>query len=149
MGSRLGISAGLVAAAAYFLALFNSWVPLLVLAGYVLLFERDEFMRFSVIKAVGICFFFMFISVLIGFIPSGISLIREALAVFNTNFVNTFTQKTTEIISFSRTLLIVIERIILIVLAVKALSNETVGFGPIDNIISVHAKKAPPAPPSE
>ena len=50
--AKLGISVGLLGAAIYLTALSGSLLGLLVLAGYVLLVEDNQWLRLSAVKAV-------------------------------------------------------------------------------------------------
>lgn len=58
--AKLGISVGLLGAAIYLTALSGSLLGLLVLAGYVLLVEDNQWLRLSAVKAVAVYLFFTF-----------------------------------------------------------------------------------------
>ena len=63
--TKLGISVGLLGAALYFLGLINT-VALFLLAGYVLLFEENEWLRRAAVRAAVIVVGFGLIFTLIG-----------------------------------------------------------------------------------
>ena len=58
--TRLGISVGLLGAATYFAGLFSGLLAALLLAGYVLMFEENEWLRRSVVKAITLTILFQF-----------------------------------------------------------------------------------------
>jgi hypothetical protein len=51
--AKLGISVSILGAAVYFLGLVNT-VPLVILAGYILIVEEDSWLRKAAVKAVAI-----------------------------------------------------------------------------------------------
>ena len=71
--TRLGISVGMLGAAIYLTGLFSGYVVAVLMAGYVLLFEENSWLRRSAVKAVSLMVFFSFITVLINLIPNAIS----------------------------------------------------------------------------
>ena len=84
--TKLGISVGLLGAAVYFTALFGGYLPLIVLAGYILLFEENPWLKKSAVKSAVIVFSFALLSALIGFIPNAIDLINDVFNVFKGHF---------------------------------------------------------------
>ena len=48
--TRLGISVGLLGAAIYFMGLFSGYLLAVLLAGYVLLFEENSWLRKNAVK---------------------------------------------------------------------------------------------------
>lgn len=54
MKTKLGISVGLLGTMVYFAALFGGYTPVILLAGYVLLFEENEWLKKAAIKAVAL-----------------------------------------------------------------------------------------------
>ena len=52
MKTKIGISIGLLGSAVYFVGLVGGWIPLILIAGYVLLSEAYEWLRMSAIKAI-------------------------------------------------------------------------------------------------
>jgi len=118
--TRLGISVGLLGAALYFMGLLSLF-GLIILAGYVLLSESDEWLRKSAVKAVAIVIVFSLISVIICF---GSDIL---------NFLNNLFHVTGEssIISYPLHLDVLItsltnaaEKIVLFILGIKALLTK-------------------------
>lgn len=54
MKTKLGISAGLLGAAVFFLALVGGWIPTILVAGYILLFEANDWLKNCAVKAVAV-----------------------------------------------------------------------------------------------
>lgn len=52
--TRLGISVGLLGAAIYFMGLFSGYLLAVLLAGYVLLFEENSWLRKNAVKAMSV-----------------------------------------------------------------------------------------------
>jgi len=136
--TKLGISVGLLGATAYFLGLFAGWLPVLLVAGYVLLFESNEWLRKSAIKAVAICIFFAVLSAIIGFVPNAIKLIDDACRIFKGSFSIAVVSK---IIDLTNTVLMVVEKILLLVLGFKALRQGTISFGVVDRLVAKHTQR--------
>ena len=49
--AKLGISVGLLGAAIYFTSLFSGYLVPVILTGYVLLFEENDWLRKNAVKA--------------------------------------------------------------------------------------------------
>lgn len=62
--TKLGISVGLLGASIYFMSMIST-LGLIIMAGYVLLFEENPWLKKSAVKAVFITVAFSLISVLI------------------------------------------------------------------------------------
>ena len=69
MKSKLGIHVGFLACICFLVAQFGGLVPLLLLAGYILLCENNYFLRMSALKALLIVLFASLLSVLCTLIP--------------------------------------------------------------------------------
>jgi hypothetical protein len=138
MKTKIGISAGLLGAAAYFLGLVGGWIPVVMIAGYVLLAETNEWLRMSVVKAVGVCVFFAVVSAIIGLIPNTITFVNNIFIIFDGNFSIAVISRIVTLINSGLT---IIEKLLLLALGFKALNQRTVGFGVIDRLITKHTLK--------
>ena len=49
--TRLGITVGLMGALTYFIALFGGYLAMIIVAGYILLFESNEWLKKAAVKA--------------------------------------------------------------------------------------------------
>ena len=134
--TRLGISDCLLASAIFFLAILSLWVPVVLLTGYVLLFESNRWLRVSAVKALAILIIFQLVATVIGFIPASLTMMGGFLSIFAAIF-GIFTG----IFSLTVAVMRVLQMILLLLLAVKALKRETIGLGPLDDLIAKHMPK--------
>ena len=75
--TRLGISVPLLAAAICFAAVFGGYVASIILVGYVLLREEDQWLRKTGVKAVAVMMLFSFISTIVGFVTDVVTIINN------------------------------------------------------------------------
>lgn len=132
MKTKLGISVTMLAAAAYLLGLFSGYLALVLVVGYVLICETDEWLKKSVVKALLVCLTFSLVSAVIGFIPNAISLVDGLVGIFGGSFGIRFLSA---IVSFFNTVLNVFEKLLMLGLAAMALSNKTIKLPFIDDLI--------------
>lgn len=135
MKTKLGISVAMFAAGTYLLGLFSGYLALLLIAGYVLICETDEWLKKAVIKALVVTVAFSLVSAIIGFIPNAISLVDGLVGIFGGNFSILFISR---IISFINTLLSVFEKLLMLALAFLALDGKTIKLPVIDDFIEKH-----------
>lgn len=137
MKTKLGVSVGLFGAAAYFLGLFSGNVVLALLVGYVLLFEENEWLRRTVVKAMVIGIFFSVLTTVIGFIPDIIGIINNAAMVFGKTVSISVVSK---IITFILSVISFVRVVLMLILGFKALNQGTIRFGIVDKTIDKHMK---------
>lgn len=131
--TRLGISAGMLGAAIYLTGLFSGYVVAVLMAGYVLLFEENSWLRRSAVKAVSLMVFFSFIIVLINLIPHAISSINYIASMFGSSFYAVFI---TNLVSAVTSIIDIIEKLLFIGLGVKALNQGTITVPVVDELVS-------------
>ena len=137
MKTKLGVSVGLLGAAAYFLGLFSGNVVLALLVGYVLLFEENEWLRRTVVKAMAIGIFFSVLTTVIGFIPDIIGIINNAAMVFGKTVSISVVSK---IITFILSVISFVRVVLMLILGFKALNQGTIRLGVVDKTIDKHMK---------
>lgn len=131
--TKLGISVGLLGAAIYFMCLFSGYWVAVLLAGYILLFETNEWLKKAAVKAVSLLVFFSLFVTVINLIPNAISFINNIAAVFGGNFsVGVLSRIVTVIVS----VLDIIEKILFILLGIKALNQGTIIVPVVDKLIN-------------
>ena len=128
--AKLGISVGLLGAAIYLTALSGSLLGLLVLAGYVLLVEDNQWLRLSAVKAVAVYLFFIIQAV--GYVPDVLGIISDAGNLFNA-YVSV--PVLNDIVTLVKDLIYLAEKIFLMVLGVKALNQGTVAVPFVDKLV--------------
>lgn len=130
--TRLGISAGLLGAAIYFTGLFSGFLVAVLLTGYVLLFEENEWLKKAAVKAVALMIFFSLITVALNLVPNAINFISNVLAIFGGSFSVAFLSR---IINAVVSGVDIIEKVLFIGLGIKALKQETIAVSPVDRLI--------------
>ena len=133
--TRLGISVGLMGAAVYLVALFGGYIPLILVAGYILLFEENQWLKRSAIKAAVIVFALALLTALIGFIPNATELIGNIFSVFNRTL---HIPVLPGIISLINTIIFIVQKVLLIFLAIRALTQSNVPIDFVDQTINKH-----------
>lgn len=131
--SNMGLNVGVVGAATYLLSLFGGYIPLLLLAGYALLFESNGWLKRTALKAVVLTFLFSLASTAIGFIPDVIEMIHSIVVIFDGKFTVKYVA---ELVRALYNILNVAKIVLLVALAVKAMSQSTIVIGFVDKIVN-------------
>jgi len=129
--TKLGISVGLLGAILYFTGMFN-FIVLILLVGYVLIFETNEWLRKSALKAVMVVIVFSIVSTLIGISNNILSILNTPLSLIRIPFRLSWPFG---IDSILLNILSIAEKLLLLLLGFKAFSQGSLSLGPIDNII--------------
>ncbi len=131
--TRMGISVGLLAAVIYFSGFFAGFLTTTLLAGYVLLFEENGWLRRNTIKAFVLMIIFMLASAIIGFIPNLLDFIYDIVVLFNGSFSYL---KVSQFLSIITDILGIAEKVLFLVLGFMALNQRSVNLPVIDNLIN-------------
>ena len=135
MKTKIGISAGAYAALTFLLALYGGFTPILLAAGYVLLFESNEWLKTTVVKAVVIMLAFDILSTLLGVIPDLLGWISGLLGTFRSGFSYA---EVSGVFTFISRAAVFLERIIFLLLALYALKMKTINIGFVDKFVTKH-----------
>ena len=135
MKTRFGISVGLTGAAIFLSGLFGGYLLTFVLAGYVLLFEENMWLKKTAIKACVLMIMFSLLNAFVGLVPSTMSFINNICNLFDGSFNSKVVQDIVEIIQRG---LSIIETIVFIVLGIKAMGQGTIAIPVVDNLINKH-----------
>ncbi len=131
--TKLGVSVGLLGAAVYFSAAFGGYVAMFLVAGYVLLFEENEWLKKAAVKAVALMIAVGVLNTAIGLIPDVLNWLYSFLTVFNVyisvSTVSTIFDSIIGAISIIRT-------VFFLILGVKALNQGTVNVPVVDKLIN-------------
>lgn len=130
--TKLGITVGFLGAAIYFTSLFSGYLVPVILAGYVLLFEENEWLKKNAVKAVALLVSFSLLTTFVQFIPNTIGLIDHIFALFNGNFSVSLLSK---IVTVVLNVIDLIEKILFIALGWKALNQGSVSVPVVDKLI--------------
>ena len=138
MKSKLGIHIGFLACICFLVAQFGGLVPLILLAGYILLFEENYFLRMSALKALLIVLASSVLTTLINLIPDVLfNLINWFTRIFgaDTTFNNLKAiSKITQIFSFLAWLVSTAKMLLLLLLAFLACRIKTIKLPFVDKL---------------
>ena len=130
--TKLGISVGLMGALAYFSGLFGGYMIAVIIAGYVLIAEENVWLKKTCVKAIALMVGFSVISALLGIVPDVIALINGLFNIFGGTFYLKFVGN---LFTFLHSVINFAEKIIFLILGLKALNQGTVRIPVIDNLI--------------
>lgn len=133
MKTKLGISIGAMGALAYFASLFGGYIPLLLVAGYVLIAEGDDWLRRMAVKAVAFTVAMSLLSFAVSLIPYLFNIINDVLAIFDEYF---YPEIISDIVSLLHTIISIAESVILALLGIKAFSKTTVYIPVVDSLVN-------------
>lgn len=131
--TKLGITVGALGAITYFAGFFSGYLVAIVLAGYVLLFEENAWLKRSVVKAIVLMTFFSVLVAIINLIPDVIGFIANIASVFNGHFA---IAKVSQIITVLVSGINIFEKVLFLGLGIKALSQGTIVIPFIDTKVS-------------
>ena len=137
MKTKIGVNVGVFGALIYFVALFGGYVPLLLLAGYVLLMEQNEWLKKTAIKAVAVLtVIYVWVNV-VSLIPDMFSWLGSISSVFGGSF--NF-NKINQIISVISGALGLYKKGIFLLLGVTALHQSTIKVPGVDKMIEKYVE---------
>lgn len=129
--SKLGIPVGLLGALIYFVSVFSGYTCLLLLGGYILLFEQDSWLKKTTVKAFALMVIFSLLSTFIGFVPAILQIIDNVFQVFDgTLYISPVYALLSALIS----IIDMVKKVLFIILGIHALSCKTVSLSEVDKI---------------
>ena len=108
-------------------------IPLLLVAGYILLLEQNEWLKRCAVKAAVIYVLFALVPALVGVIGDAFGFINVIIGWFPGTFRLSFPGDIDNLINIAAEIL---RAILLLVLGFTALSQGSVKAGKIDNIVN-------------
>lgn len=132
MKTKLGISVGLLGAATYLAAMFGGYVVLLLLVGYILLFEQDEWLKKTAVKAFAVLACFSLLDAFVGFVPNILGLIYDISGIFGDAAYGGVLSNLVDVV---QDVIGIVEKILFLVLMFKALKRQTVKINIVDSLI--------------
>lgn len=135
MKSKLGLSIGLTGALIYAITYFAGMIPLILIIGYLLIVEKNEWLNYIVIKALCLTILFAILATITSFIPNLLSIVQDFSTTYEVPFyyqlVLAFQSLVLGVLSFVKTILFLL-------LAVRALGLKDVPFLGISGLVSKH-----------
>lgn len=129
--TRLGISVGLMGFITYLGCCFGGYIAAILLFGYILLVENNQWLRKTAVKAMILTIAFSLLSTFIGLIPDIIEFIGSIVNLFNGSFYLTFVSKIVTIITSAIGL---IKTVLFILLGIKALNQGSITVPVVDDM---------------
>ncbi len=131
--SKLGITVGALGAITYFAGFFSGYLVAIFLAGYVLMFEENAWLKKSVVKAIVLMVFFSVLVAVLNLVPDVIGFIGNIIAIFDGDFTIAIVS---HIIAVLISAIDIAEKVLFLGLGVKALSQGTIAIPFIDTQVS-------------
>ena len=141
--TKLGVPAKLLACFAYLAAFFSGYVAFILLAGYVLIREENDWLRFHVVKAGVLMVCFSILNVLISLVPNLFTWIQDFVGIFTSSFHVKFIF---DIQDWLSTTLSILQKLLFLFLAFKAYKCGDFGIAPVDKLVNNLLNKLPAAP---
>ncbi|WP_035778825.1 hypothetical protein [Butyrivibrio sp. MC2013] len=133
--TRLGVSIGMVGAFAYAAALFGGYLASAIVLGYILLFENNQWLRRTAVKATATLACFSMLTLLIGLFPDAFNWILSVVNVFG---AGAYVPVVSNLFAVFTTLVSILKDIVFAILIVKALKLQTINIPVVDNLINAH-----------
>ncbi|NMA66165.1 MAG: hypothetical protein GX957_08000 [Clostridiaceae bacterium] len=132
--TKLGISIGLLGALVYFMGLLNS-TALVIIAGYILLFEDNRWLKKCAVKAVSIFVILSLIPICFGFVGDILDFINNLIRGFGgyANLMWPFNLQ--QLVNIASML---VRSVLLFVLGLMALTQGSIAIKPIDKFVDRH-----------
>lgn len=133
--TKLGISVAMFGMLVCLLAGFGGYVVLGIALGYVLLVEDNLWLRRNTIKICLLVLITDFLCVMLGLVPDTISFIDGVLNIFKGSL---HFSKLNEVIRVLQSGIGLIQKTILVLIAVRSINQGTVRIKFIDNLLDKH-----------
>lgn len=126
--TKLGISIALVGAAMHFLGAI-SFTPAVLLAGYVLIAEQNEWVKRQAAKMIGVVVLFGLLSIAVGWIDDVVGVLNIIVRWFNSDVYLSVPANLTNLIRY---IISIVKEVLLLVMGFRALGMKNVKIGLID-----------------
>ena len=132
--TRFGISVGLVGMGVFLVCFFGGYAAAIILSGYILLFEENMWLKKTAAKGVILLVAFSLLSALIAFIPDILRLLNGFSTLFDGDYIEA--EVLNKIINVIDIIIEICEKVLFIVLGIKALKQRTLKIPVIDALIN-------------
>lgn len=130
--TKLGVSIALVGAAMYFLGVI-SFVPAVLLAGYVLIAEENAWVKRQAAKAIGVVIFFGLITLCIGWIDDVCYIINIIIHWFDKTAK--YFEVPANITTFFKDIVYLVRDVVLVVLGFMAVKMKGFRIPVVDSLL--------------
>lgn len=129
--TKLGISVGLMGFITYLACYFGGYIVAILLFGYILLVENNQWLRKTAVKALILTIAFSVLPEIIQLIPEAIEFIGKIVGLFGGNFHASII---TGIINLLTSAIGLVKAVLFILLGIKALSQGSITVPIIDDM---------------
>ena len=140
--TKIGVPAKLLAGFAYLAAFFSGYLAFLLIGGYILLREQNDWLRFHAVKAGILMACFSVANTVIGLIPNLFAWLGDIVDLFGGHFHPAFIYDAQDVLSST---LSILEKILFLLLAFFAFRGGDLGVGPLDKLVNSLLAKVPSA----
>ena len=130
--TRLGVSVSVFGAFIFTAALFGGYTAAVLLAGYVLLMESNDWLKKTAVKALATLAFFSFLTLIVGLIPDALNAVSALLSTFGINFRFTFI---TDLFSVVTRVISLLKDLVFAGLIYKSLNQGTIKIPVVDGLV--------------
>lgn len=130
--TKLGVSIALVGAAMYFLGAY-SFIPAVLLAGYVLIAEQNEWLKRQAAKMIGVVLLFGILSIAVSWLDDVVSVLNIIIHWFDKGA--SYLSIPANLTSLCQYIISLSKEIFLIVMGFMALGMKNVKLGAIDKLL--------------
>lgn len=130
--TKLGVSIALVGAAMYFLGAY-SFIPAVLLAGYVLIAEQNEWLKRQAAKMIGVVLLFGILSIAVSWLDDVVSVLNIIIHWFDKGA--SYLSIPANLTSLCQYIISLSKEIFLIVMGFMALGMKNVKLGSIDKLL--------------
>ena len=131
--TKLGITIAVFGAALYLVAYLGGTLAAVVLAGYVLLMEENDWLKWTAIRAVALALAFGLLSAAVGLIPDVAGLLRNIINLFAEEPV--YWDGLNKVMNIINGIISIVKTVFFLLLAVKALTMKTIKLPVVDDLV--------------
>ncbi len=138
MKSKIGISVGLLGAGVFLGNLFGGVLTSLLILVYICKFEDNVWLKHMAIKASILTFTFSILVFVASILPNSIGILDSFVEAFGGNLSFNFVTSLSQMV---RSAISLLESVLFIALAIKALGQGTYKISFVDKLVDEHFRK--------
>ena len=129
--TKLGVSIALVRAAMYFLGAL-SFIPAVLLAGYVLIAEENEWVKRQAARMIGVVVLFGLLGIAVGWIDDVFGILNIIVRWFNKEVYLSVPANLTYLVQY---IISIVKEVLLLVMGFMALGMKNFKLAPIEKLL--------------
>lgn len=129
--TKLGVSIALVGAAMYFLGAI-SFIPAVLLAGYVLIAEENEWVKRQAARMIGVVVLFGLLGIAVGWIDDVFGILNIIVRWFNKEVYLSVPANLTYLVQY---IISIVKEVLLLVMGFMALGMKNLKLAPIEKLL--------------